>query len=105
MQQVKGSVLKARLAFVEQHGGAEGLARVKWVPFESGTRLDEAIVKEIGGGRRDFFERLGAASLGRPHGASYGTTRIAVSPSSSSAIVATPGGTVQRAPSTTTLKR
>jgi uncharacterized protein (TIGR02265 family) len=80
MQQVKGSVLKARLAVAEEHGGADGLARVlaalppedqqalktvltmKWYPFELGKRLDEAIVRELGGGRREFFERLGAAS-------------------------------------------
>ncbi len=28
MQQVKGSVLKSRLAFVEEHGGADALDRV-----------------------------------------------------------------------------
>lgn len=80
MQQVKGSVLKARLAFVEEHGGATGVGRVlaalapderealrtvltmKWYPFELGKHLDEAIVRELGGGRREFFEKLGAAS-------------------------------------------
>lgn len=80
MQQVKGSVLKSRLAFVEEHAGKEGLARVlaalggedqqqlkslltmQWYPFELGQRLDDAIVREVGGGRREFFERLGAAS-------------------------------------------
>lgn len=80
MQQVKGSVLKARLAFAEELGGAAGLGRVlgtlapgerealgtvltmKWYPFELGKHLDEAIVQELGGGRREFFEKLGAAS-------------------------------------------
>lgn len=80
MQQVKGSVLKTRLAFVEEHAGADGVAKVlgalpaddqaalktivtmKWYPFELGKRLDEAIVREVGGGRREFFERLGTAS-------------------------------------------
>ena len=80
MQQIKGSVLKSRLAFVEQHGGAEAVQKVlgtlgdedrkalklvlpvQWYPFELGKRLDDAIVKVVGGGRADFFERLGAAS-------------------------------------------
>lgn len=83
MQQVKGSVLKARLAFVEEHGGVAGVGRVlgalapderealrtvltmKWYPFELGQHLDEAIVRELGGGRREYFERLGAASADR----------------------------------------
>lgn len=80
MQQVKGSVLKSRLGFVEEHSGADAVGRVlaalpaedqqalktvltmKWYPFALGKRLDEAIVRELGGGRREFFERLGAAS-------------------------------------------
>lgn len=80
MQQVKGSVLKARLAFVEQHGGADGVERVlgalspedraalrnlvaiQWCPFELGRRLDDAIVQALGHGKPQFFERLGAAS-------------------------------------------
>ena len=80
MQQVKGSVLKSRLAFVEQHGGADAVERVlatlpekdrtelrnlvaiQWCPFELGRRLDDAIVAVLGGGRAQFFERLGAAS-------------------------------------------
>ena len=83
MQQVKGSVLKARLAFAEEHGGPEGLARVlaalapdvrealravltmKWYPFELGKQLDDAIVRELGGGRREFFEKLGEASANK----------------------------------------
>lgn len=80
MQQVKGSVLKSRLAFVEEHGGAAASERVRaalpeedrntldalvgvgWYPFELGKRLDDAIVSELGGGRTEFFERLGKAS-------------------------------------------
>lgn len=80
MQQVKGSVLKARLAFVEQHGGKDGVERVlaalppedrgalrnlvaiQWCPFELGRRLDDAIVQVLGHGKPQFFERLGAAS-------------------------------------------
>lgn len=80
VQQVKGAVLKSRLAFVEEHAGKEGLARVleslpaedqrllrivftsNWYPFEIGKRLDDAIVKVLGGGRADFFEKLGEAS-------------------------------------------
>ena len=80
MQQIKGSVLKSRLAFVEEHFGAEGLERVleglgeadrrslgmiltaRWYPFEIGKRLDEAIVRVLGAGRPEFFERLGVAS-------------------------------------------
>jgi uncharacterized protein (TIGR02265 family) len=80
VQQLKGSVLKARLAFVEEHGGAEAARRVmaeltledqealkslvtmKWYPFDLGKHLDDAIVRVVGGGRRDFFEKLGEAS-------------------------------------------
>jgi uncharacterized protein (TIGR02265 family) len=80
MQQIKGAVLKSRLAFVEQHSGKEGVQRVlaslpaadqrtlrmlftsNWYPFELGTALDEAIVREVGGGESGFFERLGEAS-------------------------------------------
>jgi uncharacterized protein (TIGR02265 family) len=77
---IKGSVLRARLALVEELAPGEGLERVlarlttperdvlssilasAWYPFELGRRLDEVIVQELGGGRTDFFEKLGAAS-------------------------------------------
>jgi uncharacterized protein (TIGR02265 family) len=77
---VKGSVLRARLAFVQDLAPRDGLARVlarlpvsdqaelrsilatKWFPFELGERLDQAIVAELGRGRPAFFEQLGAAS-------------------------------------------
>ncbi len=80
MQQVKGTVLKSRLGFVEEHFGAEGLERllssldaqdrdalkvlltIKWYPFELGKRLDDAIVRVLAQGDLAFFERLGAAS-------------------------------------------
>ena len=63
MQQVKGSVLKARLAFVEEHAGKDGVERVlarlsaedraalrnvvaiQWCPFDLGTR---EIQREVG---------------------------------------------------------
>ena len=80
MQQIKGAVLKSRLGFVEEHFGKDGLARVlaslpaddqrllrivftsNWYPFELGKRVDDAIVQVLGGGRTDFFEKLGEAS-------------------------------------------
>ena len=80
MQQIKGAILKSRLAFVEQHWGKEGQERVvaslpeedqralrtvltvKWYPFSLGERLDAAIVQVLGGGRAEVFEQLGAAS-------------------------------------------
>lgn len=80
MQQIKGSVVKSRLAFVEEHSGQDGVQRVlaalpeadrkalasvitvKWYPLELGTRLDDAIVRVLGDGKPEFFERLGAAS-------------------------------------------
>ena len=83
MQQIKGSVLKTRMGFVEEHSGKDGVQRVldalppddrkalamiltvQWYPFELGKRLDDAIVKVIGGGRSDFFEKLGEASADR----------------------------------------
>ena len=83
MQQIKGSVVKSRLAFVEEHFGKEGLARVlqalpeddrrtlnmvltvKWYPLDLGIRLDDAIVQTLGNGEPEFFEKLGAASADR----------------------------------------
>lgn len=79
-QKIKGSVVRSRLAFVEELAGREGLANVlgrlplddqvalssllatKWYPFELGRRLDDAIVQALGGGEDDFFLRLGEAS-------------------------------------------
>lgn len=83
MQQIKGSVLKARMSFVEEHGGEDAVHRVlerlpakdrvalkmitlvRWYDFDLGQRLDDAIVRELGGGRSEFFELLGEASAER----------------------------------------
>jgi uncharacterized protein (TIGR02265 family) len=80
VQQIRGTVLKARLAFVEENAGRDGLARVvaalppddqkslkmilsiSWYPFAVGTRLDQAIVTVLGGGDARYFEKLGEAS-------------------------------------------
>ena len=80
MQQVKGTVLKARMAFVEQNWGADGVAQLlasfsvderktlqsllssRWYPFELGKRLDAAVVGVLGKGAPDVFEQMGAAS-------------------------------------------
>ena len=81
--QIKGAVLKARLALIEQIAPGTGLPAVlgrlhpdeaaalrallatKWYPFRLGERLDAAIVDELGGGKAQFFERIGAASAER----------------------------------------
>jgi uncharacterized protein (TIGR02265 family) len=78
--QIKGSVLKSRLTFVEERFSREGLDKLlaglsesdastlkgllatKWYPFELGARLDQAIVRILANGRSDFFVRLGEAS-------------------------------------------
>jgi uncharacterized protein (TIGR02265 family) len=80
MIQVKGSILRSRLALVEEIAPADGRKRVlarlptpdrqalesllasSWYPFEICQRLDDAIVQELGGGRVEFFEKLGEAS-------------------------------------------
>ena len=80
MQQIKGAVLKSRLAFVQEHFGKEGVNRVleelptadqrtlrmlftsNWYPFALGKALDDGIVRVLGGGKTEFFERLGEAS-------------------------------------------
>jgi uncharacterized protein (TIGR02265 family) len=77
---VKGSVLRSRLAMVEEIAPSGGLERVlgrldpvdredlgsllasSWYPFDLGRKLDAAIVDELGGGRPQFFEKLGEAS-------------------------------------------
>jgi len=79
-QKIKGSIIKSRLEFVRNEFGEEGLNRimdslpeedqkvlgrlvaVAWIDFAVGKRLDDAIVKEVGGGSTRFFERLGEAS-------------------------------------------
>ena len=80
MQQIKGSVLKTRMALAEEIGGKDGVARVlatlpeedrralamvltvQWYPFELGRRLDDAVVRVLGGGRPEFFLKLGESS-------------------------------------------
>ena len=80
MVKIKGSVLRSRLALVDEiapDGGRERvLARLppadqetlksllasSWYPFELGKSLDAAIVDELGGGNATFFEKLGEAS-------------------------------------------
>ena len=80
MISIKGSILRSRLALVDEIAPGDGRTRVlarlspaerealtsllasAWYPFELGKTLDEAIVAELGGGRSDFFEKLGEAS-------------------------------------------
>jgi uncharacterized protein (TIGR02265 family) len=80
MQQIKGAILKSRLAFVRDRFGDEAVERiraslpaedqqalksiltVRWYPFEIGKRLDDAIVAQCGNGDPAFFRQLGASS-------------------------------------------
>jgi uncharacterized protein (TIGR02265 family) len=80
MQQIKGAVLKSRMAFVQDRFGEAGLRQVReslpaadqaalgsiltvgWYPFELGKRLDEAIVRVCGRGNAGLFKELGASS-------------------------------------------
>jgi uncharacterized protein (TIGR02265 family) len=80
MIRVKGSVLISRLDLVREIGGEEALERIlsrslpddsgqlkhllasSWYPFDISRRLDMTIVEQLGGGRTDFFEQLGASS-------------------------------------------
>jgi uncharacterized protein (TIGR02265 family) len=77
---VKGSVLRTRLALVDDLAPEDGRERVlarldgkdretlgsllasAWYPFALGRRLDAAIVEVLGGGKPEFFEKLGEAS-------------------------------------------
>ena len=75
------NIVKTRIAFVREHFGEEGWARVLqalppddqkelkgiiagvgWIPFEMGARLDATIVEMLGGGRPEVFEEIGAKS-------------------------------------------
>jgi uncharacterized protein (TIGR02265 family) len=80
VQQIKGAVLKSRMAFVQEKFGDAAvqlvlaslpaddqdalgsILTVRWYPFELGKRLDDAIVAVCGNGDRAFFKRLGASS-------------------------------------------
>jgi uncharacterized protein (TIGR02265 family) len=82
-QQIRGTVLKARLAFVEEVAGKEGVLEVlsalppedqqvfkmvlpiSWYPFAVGMRLDQAIVTVLGGGDPRWFEKLGESSAAK----------------------------------------
>jgi uncharacterized protein (TIGR02265 family) len=77
---IKGGVLTSRLAFLEGRGGRAAVDRVLaklppedqgvlsgniapagWYPFATGSRLDEAIEAELGGGDA-LFREMGAQS-------------------------------------------
>ncbi|HVN76980.1 MAG TPA: hypothetical protein VMT19_11720 [Thermoanaerobaculaceae bacterium] len=78
--QVKGNILRARIAFVKERFGEaawdrvvrtmtpsdqeqlSGVVNVGWYPFDLGRRLDDAIVGIVGGGRTTVFEEMGRAS-------------------------------------------
>jgi uncharacterized protein (TIGR02265 family) len=80
MQQIKGAVLKSRIAFVQERFGDAGIRQVRaslsaadqgalkgiltvgWYPFELGKRLDDAIVAVCGNGDPALFKQLGASS-------------------------------------------
>lgn len=83
MQQVKGTVIKSRLSWVEEQFGKEAVQKViarlgpddqralkivftsNWYPMGLCLALDAAIVSELGGGRTEIFEKLGEASADR----------------------------------------
>lgn len=83
MIKVKGAVLLARVDLVNSLAPRDGMTRVlarlseedrvqlgqllaaQWYPFDLGKRFDEAIVKELAGNDRRFFERIGEASAER----------------------------------------
>ena len=81
---IKGLVIHARREFVEEHFGEGAWERVlqalteedrehlggtifaaRWYPFEIGSKLDEAIVDVLGGGRWEIFEEIGRKSAER----------------------------------------
>jgi len=78
---VKGNIIKARQAFVVDRFGDDAwtkvlealpgedrkafggmIVNVAWFDFAQATRLDEAIVKVLGGGNTKLFEEMGRAS-------------------------------------------
>jgi len=81
---IKGLVLHARKEFVKEHFGEGAWGKVldalpsqdqellkgtifavSWYPFETGERLDQAIVDVLGGGDESIFEEIGAKSAQR----------------------------------------
>ncbi len=80
---IKGLVLLARREFVKEHFGEEAWEKVvkalpaqdqqelnyilatKWYSFETGKRLDRAVVNVLGKGKIGFFEEIGAESARR----------------------------------------
>lgn len=81
---IKGLILQARKDFVVDHFGEDAWEQVlgglpasdqeilkdilltaKWYSFEIGSRLDEAIFKELGRGNERVFEDIGAKSAQR----------------------------------------
>lgn len=87
---VKGNVIAARRDFVKEHFGEKGwndvlaalpegdrqplqgtILPTVWFPFETGDRLDKAIVAVLGNGEDAVFEELGVKSaqksLGQMH--------------------------------------
>lgn len=104
-QKVKGGALLARLAFVREHKGEEGVQRVLsrlspedqrvssqmvtggWYPFELNERIDDAVAAEMGMGEKVFLmmgEKSAVQNLGGAH-------RAMVSPGD-------PHGLLKRAP-------
>jgi len=83
VQQIKGAVLKSRMAFIQEQFGDAAVQRVlaglpeedraalssiltvRWYEFDLGKRLDDAIVAKCGHGDPAFFKRLGASSADR----------------------------------------
>jgi hypothetical protein len=78
---IKGNILAARMAYIKEHFGQNGLegviqtlptedqallrgfiTNVGWYPFETGHRLDQAIVHVLGKGDLKIFEEIGADS-------------------------------------------
>jgi uncharacterized protein (TIGR02265 family) len=81
MPNVKGSVLRSRLDFVEQQFGKDGLFRLlerlpepdrelltkgllpaQWYPFELGQRIDKVVMEVLAKGDRETFHQLGVRS-------------------------------------------
>jgi len=78
---IKGNIIAARREFVKEHFGDRGWEQVlaalppqdqqalrgtilptQWFPFETGDRLDRAIVNVLGRGKAQVFEDLGKKS-------------------------------------------